>query len=1063
MVKYLAVKYTFNDNNEFIIEDYDKALSFASFLPGIAGINGIPMWSYYCNRAQCMSSFGIKDKNNTIMEFVPANQMYRNTELQGFRTFIKCEGKIHEIFSSTSRDEVKRKMIIEKNRLAIEEENKKLNIKVKVTYFIMPNEDFAALVRKVEVVNLCNEHKDIEIFDGLTQILPFGVSNDVFMSMSNLFKAWFDVYNMENNIPFYKIRATTSDSAQIDEIDKGNFYLSFSSESKGLIPVIVDMDVIFGSNTSLRYPEGLESSLKEICEKTQITENKISGGFTAAKVNLKDNFTLCTLIGHISSPQRINEKKDIFNLEYIEGKEKEAASIVEKIVEDTFTKTSNHIFDKYVDQCYLDNILRGGYPILINTKEKNLIYHVFSRKHGDTEREYNFFSLEPTFYSQGNGSYRDVNQNRRNDVYFNPFVKDFNVKQFMNLIQIDGYNPLSVKGTTFLLQEASMDKIINLVLDHKEKVEIILKERFTPGKLMTYIAQHKVKLKASKEEFLNLVLENSTQNIEAEYGEGYWSDHFSYNMDLIETYLDIYPDTVEAFVFNDNSYRFYDSYISILPRCYKYVLLNGKVRQYDAVIKDVEKINKLNMDINNTNWLKTKYGIGTIYETNLYVKLISLCLNKFVTLDPFGIGIEMEANKPGWNDAMNGLPGLFGSGVSETSELQRILEFIIEVSSKYSKEIKVPIEIINLLKDAEKTLDEYNNDTLNEFQYWDKISLLREEYRKSTRFGINGLEHKISTGDIKNILEKFNLKVNKGISKAVELGHGICPTYLTYEAESYEIIEGKVNPVNGYENVGITKFKCHVMPLFLEGPARVLKSINNTNIAKEQYRAIKESEIYDKKLKMYKTSVPLDQISLEAGRARAFTAGWLERESIFMHMEYKYILSLIKCGLYDEFYEDLRTILVPFMDPKIYGRSTLENSSFIASSVNPDESIHGRGFVARLSGTTSEFLSIWFYMMAGKNVFTYDNNKLKLKFSPVLPSWLFDENGEVSFKFLGKTLVTYHNHRKANTYGQNCAIVKNMVLITDDKKIHVKGDVIEEPYAVKVRNGEINKIHVYLF
>ena len=104
MVKYLAVKYTFNDNNEFIIEDYDKALSFASFLPGIAGINGIPMWSYYCNRAQCMSSFGIKDKNNTIMEFVPANQMYRNTELQGFRTFIKCEGKIHEIFSSTSRD-----------------------------------------------------------------------------------------------------------------------------------------------------------------------------------------------------------------------------------------------------------------------------------------------------------------------------------------------------------------------------------------------------------------------------------------------------------------------------------------------------------------------------------------------------------------------------------------------------------------------------------------------------------------------------------------------------------------------------------------------------------------------------------------------------------------------------------------------------------------------------------------------------------------------------------------------------------------------------------------------
>lgn len=54
-------------------------------------------------------------------------------------------------------------------------------------------------------------------------------------------------------------------------------------------------------------------------------------------------------------------------------------------------------------------------------------------------------------------------------------------------------------------------------------------------------------------------------------------------------------------------------------------------------------------------------------------------------------------------------------------------------------------------------------------------------------------------------------------------------------------------------------------------------------------------------------------------------------------------------------FEDLKNALPPFMDPSVYGRSTLENSSFIASSVNPDESMHGRGFVARLSGTTAEF------------------------------------------------------------------------------------------------------------
>jgi len=40
--------------------------------------------------------------------------------------------------------------------------------------------------------------------------------------------------------------------------------------------------------------------------------------------------------------------------------------------------------------------------------------------------------------------------------------------------------------------------------------------------------------------------------------------------------------------------------------------------------------------------------------------------NKAASLDPSGIGIEMEANKPNWYDSLNGLPGLLGSSISET-------------------------------------------------------------------------------------------------------------------------------------------------------------------------------------------------------------------------------------------------------------------------------------------------------------------------------------------------------------------------------------------------------------
>ena len=76
------------------------------------------------------------------------------------------------------------------------------------------------------------------------------------------------------------------------------------------------------------------------------------------------------------------------------------------------------------------------------------------------------------------------------------------------------------------------------------------------------------------------------------------------------------------------------------------------------------------------NWLRVDHGYGAVYRTTLFNKLVMLAILKFATLDPHGMGIEMEAGKPGWYDALNGLPGLFGSSLAETFELQRLVEFL---------------------------------------------------------------------------------------------------------------------------------------------------------------------------------------------------------------------------------------------------------------------------------------------------------------------------------------------------------------------------------------------------
>ena len=579
----MSTQYSFSENNEFIIEEYDKAKTFASFLPGIAGIDGIPMWSFYVNRGQVMGSFGVKDKNGTIMEFLPANVMCRNIERQGFRTFIKKNGSVHEIFSSVSTDENTRKLIIEQNVIKIIEENRTLNLRVTVTFFTMPGEDYAAIVRKVEIENLLADANEIEVLDGLPQILPFGVTNSDYQAMANLMKAWFDVYNMKNDISFYKVRASTGDTAEVREVRAGNFYLSFSSQSSGLLRPIYDMDVIFGGNTALSRADGWDCTLEELMKRRQVPQNKVSGGFSAVKAVLGDKLILCTVIGHAASPEFINSRKSGFTLDFIARKEQEARSLVEGLVQDTFTKTSNHLFDQYIGQCYLDNVMRGGYPLVFKSCCKNLVYHVFSRKHGDLEREYNFFSLEPVLYSQGNGNFRDVNQNRRNDVLFNPSVMDFNVKHFMSLIQADGYNPLLVKGCTFSLNQPALPELLALARSHQNEIKALLKGRFTPGRLMSFIAEHGVELAVPNEEFLANVLRNSRQNFEAEFGEGYWSDHWTYNMDLVDTFLTVYPDKKEEFLFDDNTYRFFYSPVYVLPRADKYVVTDEKVRQYGAV------------------------------------------------------------------------------------------------------------------------------------------------------------------------------------------------------------------------------------------------------------------------------------------------------------------------------------------------------------------------------------------------------------------------------------------------------------------------------------------------
>jgi hypothetical protein len=1068
------------DSGKFVIEQFHEGKPFASFLPGLAGLKGIPMWSFYVNRGQGVCSFGIRDKNSPIMEFSPANISYKNVANTGFRTFIKIKGEseIYEPFQSARPDsDAARIMTILPNGLTIEESHAAHGLKTTVHYFNLPNEDYAALVRRVTIENIGGKELELELLDGLPEILPFGIENSGYKDIGNLLRSWMEVYNMENGIPFYKLRSSTNDDAQVSEITNGHFYLSFTGEGEKLSP-FVDFEVVFGGNTSLVYPDGFaQQPLSGLAELPQYPVNKVPCGFSGVARSLAPggSLTVNTLIGHVNDIDKINKKAaHICRDAYITSKAEEAASLTEELTADIATRTSSPLFDAYCRQSYLDNFLRGGYPFIFDNGKEGFVVHLYSRKHGDMERDYNFFSLAPEYYSQGNGNFRDMNQNRRNDVFFNPKVGSFNIKMFYSLIQADGYNPLSVQGTTFEIlpenRSALKAWIVKGAANQHEGLEKLCGGCFTPGGLINYIADHQVELLIEEQEFLSGVLSLSRQNIEAAFGEGFWSDHWTYNLDLVEGYLDIFPDRRQELLFGDETYAFYDSPAYVLPRSEKYVISDGKVRQYGALLEDEEKLHKLKRKVGSTEWLRTERGRGEVYNTNLFVKMVSLALNKFATLDPYGMGVEMEGNKPGWNDAMNGLPGLFGSGMSETFELKRTVSFLLDVLGSPDNSdgtVQMPEEIAQLLEQVDTAVTSVLAGDIAQFSYWDTVASAREAYRESIRFGITGNQTGVALAQIREAFSKFLRKIDEGIDRAVELGNGLTPTYFRFEATRFEpVVDAEGNAVlSGYglPKAVVGEFEAQALPYFLEGPTRWLKTFKNPVKAKEIYSLIKQSGLYDPQTSMYQTSASLDGESHEIGRMRAFTPGWLERESNFLHMSYKYLLELLKAGLYEEFYSEMKTSLVPFLDPEVYGRSTLENSSFIATGGNPDPGTHGRGFVARLSGSTAEFLSMWRKMMAGSKAFSVVDGELALSLHPVLPGWLFDEQGELSFTFLGTTEVTYHNPRKVDTFGDNGAVIRSMTLQhRDGTASKVSGALLRGTAAEALRRGEIRSIKAEL-
>jgi len=198
--------------------------------------------------------------------------------------------------------------------------------------------------------------------------------------------------------------------------------------------------------------------------------------------------------------------------------------------------------------------------------------------------------------------------------------------------------------------------------------------------------------------------------------------------------------------------------------------------------------------------------------------------------------------------------------------------------------------------------------------------------------------------------------------------------------------------------------------------------------------------------------------------------------------------------LHAEFWQAARTGLVAWRDPAQYGRSTFENVSFIVTSANPDAALHGNGFSARLSGSTSEFYNMLLLATLGERPFRLSGDgQLVFGAKPALPGDLFTTSvrhirrtsahcivapsgqegelardatlpaGSLAFGLLGDTLLVFENPARANTWGPDGAqVIAYRLHYADGSRHVVNARQLVGEHALALRAGHIDRITVVL-
>lgn len=687
-----------NEESYYHISNYDTMRPFFMSI-----VSNSDHWMFISSNGGV--SAGRKNSDNAIFPYYTDDKITELAHTTGSKTIIKVNTgdvtKLWEPFSDSysgiyevSRDLYKSNL---GNKIIFEEHNKDLNITFRYEWNSSDNYGF---IKKSQLINHNQFKVNCEVLDGMQNILPSGIGEDLQKAYSNLVDAYKRSQLQEKSgIGIIALSAIIVDKAEPSEALKANLAWSLGVDNpiylvsslqlntfkKGL-PIDQETDVkaekgayftvekVYldaGANKEWMYAVNINQSMVDVTQlayelkdpeslKKRVEEDIKTGSaelkkLTAAADGLQLTDDPLTNNRHFANTMFNIMRGGIFDHNY--DVERADFSDYLKGANKAVFASQKSLVDQLPDVFHLSDLQE----LASNSKDVDFnrlcIEYLplkFSRRHGDPSRPWNKFSINTRSEVDGSkildyeGNWRDIFQNWEALAHSYPEFIEGMIHKFLNASTFDGYNPYRVTKGGF-------------------DWEVI--EEDDPW---SYI--------------------------------GYWGDHqIIYLLKFLEFIKESNPEklkslsTQELFVYANVPY-------TIKP--YDQILANSKdTIDFNHAQQELIENRRSTIGIDGA---LLQDATHTIYKVNLIEKLLATVLAKVSNLIPEA-GIWLNTQRPEWNDANN---ALVGNGVSMVTlyYLRRFLSFMQDYLNELEQsEIAISIELHDMFSSMLETLNQHRD------------------------------------------------------------------------------------------------------------------------------------------------------------------------------------------------------------------------------------------------------------------------------------------------------------------------------------------------------------------